>query len=66
MILLLPHRPDEHCPCRKAEPEMILKARAEHCIDLKQSYVIGDKELDMLLAKSAGAKGILVLTGLGR
>ena len=60
-----PHLPDEHCPCRKPEPEMILKARAEHSIDLKQSYVIGDKELDMLLAKSAGAKGILVLTGQG-
>ncbi len=60
-----PHRPDEHCPCRKPEPEMILRARAEHSIDLKQSYVIGDKELDMLIAKSAGAKGILVLTGQG-
>lgn len=60
-----PHHPDEHCPCRKPEPEMILRARAEHGIDLKQSYVIGDKELDMLLAKSAGAKGILVLTGQG-
>ncbi|HBR21330.1 MAG TPA: lipopolysaccharide heptosyltransferase II [Nitrospiraceae bacterium] len=60
-----PHHPDEHCPCRKPEPEMILKARAQHGIDLKQSYVIGDKELDMLLAKSAGAKGILVLTGQG-
>ncbi|MDI6744429.1 MAG: lipopolysaccharide heptosyltransferase II [Thermodesulfovibrionales bacterium] len=60
-----PHRPDERCPCRKPEPEMILKARAEHGIDLKQSYVIGDKEIDMLIAKSAGAKGILVLTGQG-
>ncbi len=60
-----PHRPDEHCPCRKPEPEMILKARAQHSIDLKQSYVIGDKEQDMLLAKSAGARGILVLTGQG-
>ena len=44
---------------------MILRARAEHSIDLKQSYVIGDKELDMLLAKSTGAKGILILTGQG-
>ena len=60
-----PHRSDEHCPCRKPEPEMILRARAEHSIDLKQSYVIGDKELDMLLAKSTGAKGILILTGQG-
>ncbi|MDP2277990.1 MAG: lipopolysaccharide heptosyltransferase II, partial [Nitrospirota bacterium] len=60
-----PHRPDEHCPCRKPEPEMLLRARAAHSIDLKQSYVIGDKEIDMLLAKSTGAKGILVLTGQG-
>jgi len=60
-----PHHPDEHCSCRKPEPEMILKARAEHNINLKQSYVIGDKELDMLLAKAVGAKGIFVLTGQG-
>ena len=44
---------------------MILRARAEHGIDLKKSFVIGDKELDMLLAKAAGAKGIFVLTGDG-
>ncbi|TAL24626.1 MAG: lipopolysaccharide heptosyltransferase II [Nitrospirae bacterium] len=58
-----PHHPDEHCPCRKPEPLMLLKARAEHNINLKKSFVIGDKELDMLLAKAAGAKGIFVLTG---
>lgn len=60
-----PHHPDEHCSCRKPEPVMILRARAEHGIDLKKSFVIGDKELDMLLAKAAGARGIFVLTGHG-
>ena len=44
---------------------MILRARAEHGIDLKKSFVIGDKELDMLLAKAGGARGIFVLTGHG-
>ncbi len=58
-----PHHPDEHCSCRKPEPAMILRARAEHGIDLKKSFVMGDIELDMLLAKAAGARGILVLTG---
>lgn len=58
-----PHHPDEHCPCRKPEPLMLLRARAEHNIDLKKSFVIGDREKDMLLAKAGGAKGILVLTG---
>ncbi len=58
-----PHHPDDHCPCRKPEPGMLLRARVEHKIDLKKSYVVGDKETDMLLAGAAGAKGILVLTG---
>lgn len=58
-----PHHPDEHCPCRKPEPEMALRARAEHGIDLKSSYVVGDNDKDMLLAEAVGAKGVLVLTG---
>ena len=58
-----PHNPDDHCPCRKPEPEMLLRARGKHGIDLKKSFVVGDKEADMLLAEAVGAKGILVLTG---
>jgi heptosyltransferase-2 len=58
-----PHGPNEHCSCRKPEPGMLLKARAQHMINLKQSYVVGDKDADMLLAKAVGAKGILIRTG---
>lgn len=58
-----PHSPSEHCECRKPEIGMLIKARARFGIDLKRSYVIGDKDSDMLLAKSVGAKGILVRTG---
>lgn len=58
-----PHHPDQHCPCRKPEPEMLFRARHEHGIDLKKSYVVGDKEMDMILARMVGAKGILVQTG---
>jgi len=61
-----PHHPDDHCPCRKPEPEMLLRARAEHRIDLKKSYIVGDKEADILLAMAVGAKGILVQTGESR
>lgn len=61
-----PHHPDEGCTCRKPRPEMALKARKEHGLDLKTSYVIGDKEADMLLARAIGAKSILVLTGEAR
>ncbi len=58
-----PHHPDDRCSCRKPEPELLLRARMKHKIDLKRSYIVGDKEADMLLAKMVGATGILVLTG---
>ena len=45
---------------------MLLKAAREHRIDLKRSYVIGDKASDISLASNAGAKSVLVLTGYGR
>jgi len=55
-----PHHPDEHCPCRKPEPEMLLRARAEHRVDLKSSYMVGDRDSDMLLARAVGAKAVLI------
>ncbi|TAN42958.1 MAG: lipopolysaccharide heptosyltransferase II [Nitrospirae bacterium] len=62
-FLYCPHGPHDGCGCRKPEPGMVLEARARHRISLKSSYVIGDKDVDMLLAKASGAKGVLVLTG---
>jgi heptosyltransferase-2 len=58
-----PHHPDEHCSCRKPEPGLLMDARVDYNIDLKRSFVVGDKDLDMLLSRAAGATGILVRTG---
>jgi heptosyltransferase-2 len=58
-----PHHPDEHCSCRKPEPGLLLRARNDFGIDLKRSFVVGDKEADMLLAKAVGAAAIHVATG---
>lgn len=58
-----PHHPDEHCMCRKPELGMLIKAKGEFKINIRKSYIIGDKDTDMLLAKSSGARGILVKTG---
>ncbi|MEW5744992.1 MAG: lipopolysaccharide heptosyltransferase II [Nitrospirota bacterium] len=57
------HGPDDYCSCRKPEPGMLVRARAEHGIDLQRSYLVGDKDDDMLTAKAAGATAILVTTG---
>lgn len=62
-FLYCPHGPHDNCGCRKPEPGMMHEARLKYRINLKESFVVGDKDADMLLAKSAGAKGILVLTG---
>ena len=58
-----PHHPDDHCSCRKPEPGMLIRARNEHGIDLKRSFVVGDKDDDMLLARAVGARAILVRSG---
>jgi len=58
-----PHHPDEACQCRKPEPGLAIRARDEHGIDPRRSFVIGDKDSDMLLGRTIGAYAILVTTG---
>lgn len=60
-----PHHPDEHCSCRKPEPGLLYEARAAHALDLKQSFMVGDKDIDMQLAAAVGATGVHVRTGKG-
>jgi heptosyltransferase-2 len=62
-FLYCPHRPEELCFCRKPEPAMLIEAKERLGIDLRKSYVVGDKDDDMLLARAVGARGILVTTG---
>jgi D-glycero-D-manno-heptose 1,7-bisphosphate phosphatase len=61
-----PHHPDDDCDCRKPKPGMLLRATAEHRIDLRRSFVIGDKISDLEAGRRAGSHTILVLTGYGR
>jgi len=65
-IYICPHHPDAGCDCRKPNPGMLLQAQRELDIDLTQSFVIGDKCIDIETAHNVGAKGILVLTGYGQ
>ena len=54
------------CNCRKPNIDLLIQAATDLDIDLKRSYVVGDRYLDIELAHNAGANGILVLTGYGR
>lgn len=60
-----PHRADENCLCRKPRPGMLLQAAHELDIDLSASWMIGDNITDMQAGRAAGARCILVRTGLG-
>ena len=55
-IYYCPHHPDDNCECRKPKPKMVLQAARDLDIDLSQSYVIGNSEMDVELARQAGCK----------
>ncbi|WMT50679.1 MAG: HAD family hydrolase [Ferroplasma sp.] len=56
-----PHRPDEHCSCRKPETGLIEMAAEKYGIDIKSSIVIGDSEsTDGKMASRLGIKFIKV------
>jgi histidinol-phosphate phosphatase family protein len=65
-VYCCPHDKADGCSCKKPLPGLTYKAREELDIDLSRSFVVGDMGMsDMLLAKAIGAKGVLVLTGVG-
>jgi D-glycero-D-manno-heptose 1,7-bisphosphate phosphatase len=71
-IYYCPHHPSvgeppyrQDCDCRKPRPGLLRRAEAELGIDLRRSYVVGDRHGDLALAWSVGARGALVRTGYG-
>lgn len=59
------HVDHDHCICRKPKPGMLLQAGAEFDLDLKRSFVVGDRWRDMEAGRAAGCKTILVGNGYG-
>lgn len=57
-----PHHPDftGPCECRKPGTLLFRRAAAEHDIDLKKSFYVGDALRDVLPARDLGGRGILV------
>ena len=66
-VYYCPHHPEgkvekykKICECRKPKPGMLLKAAREHNISLQNSWMIGDKEEDIIAGKAAGCKTIRI------
>ncbi|MEW6013514.1 MAG: HAD family hydrolase [Elusimicrobiota bacterium] len=62
-VYYCPHSPVDNCDCRKPKPGLIKEALKDYKIDLKKSFLIGDKKTDMELALKTGIKSVFVLTG---
>jgi D-glycero-D-manno-heptose 1,7-bisphosphate phosphatase len=67
-----PHHPDGKiaqyatvCDCRKPARGLVDRAVRELGVDPSRSFTVGDRWLDVALAKTVGARGILVRTGYG-
>ena len=60
-----PHMPEDNCECRKPKIKLLKDVEKEFNIDLKKSFVIGDRKSDFEMGRNAGCKTILVLTGDG-
>jgi len=66
-IFYCPHRPEEHCLCRKPRPGLFFQAQAAHDVDLRSSIMVGDSAKDMEAALAAGVgTRVLVRTGNGK
>ena len=63
-IFHCPHGPDSKCSCRKPRPGMLLEAQHKYRINMTNSWLIGDREDDILAANNAGINNtILVRSG---
>ncbi len=65
-IYFCPHNSNDNCACRKPKTGMINEALDDFEIDLENSWMIGDKAIDVETGFNAGTKTALVLTGYGR
>lgn len=52
-------------PDRKPNPGMLIRAAAEHDLDLANSWMVGDKAIDLDAGRRAGCRVALVRTGYG-
>lgn len=65
-ILFCPHTAEDDCDCRKPKDGMYKELAERLSISFGDIYSVGDSVRDLLAAKKAGAKPVLVKTGNGK
>lgn len=59
-VYYCPHLPRDNCSCRKPKIGMLLKAAKDFNISLAKSWLIGDDERDIIMAREANLKTIKI------
>lgn len=57
-IFICPHFEDENCECRKPKTALLNDYIKHNLYDKEQSFVIGDRDTDMILASNLGIRGL--------
>ena len=65
-IYFCPHKTEDACECRKPNPGLLERAAHEHALDLRASWIVGDRYADLEMGHTVGTRGILVMSGYGR
>ena len=72
-IYICPHHPEAEeerfrrdCSCRKPKTGLLEQAASELELDLRRSFMVGDRWSDLKCGARVGATPVLVLTGYGR
>lgn len=59
-IRICPHFEKDNCDCRKPKLGLVIDYITERSFDLDNSYVIGDRESDLMLAEKMGIPGFKI------
>lgn len=54
------HDNADNCDCRKPRPGMLIAGAAEFGVDLKRSYMVGDRRNDMAAGAAVGARTVFI------
>ena len=54
------HKPRAGCACRKPKPGMLLALARKHNVDLPNSFMVGDRDMDIQAGRAAGTTTILI------
>lgn len=65
-VYYCPHTKEDNCRCRKPKTFFIEEAGEEYCLDLKNSYMIGDHSSDIEVSLYLDIKTVYLLSGHGR